>query len=80
MSSVCDPSYLVQLEELQAEYFKAEKAILCGGQEYTIGDRTLKRADLRWVQQQRKQIAAEICKLKAGRGARFQRVVPGYDS
>ena len=41
---------LAQAEEMLAAYLAAEEALLTGGQEYTIKDRTFKRGDLVAVQ------------------------------
>ena len=38
------------LNERLRQYIKAEETILAGGQSYTIGDRTLTRADLKRIQ------------------------------
>lgn len=38
------------LNEQLRQYIKAEETILNGGQSYTIGDRTLTRADLKRIQ------------------------------
>ena len=38
------------LNERLRQYIKAEETILNGGQSYTIGDRTLTRADLKRIQ------------------------------
>lgn len=39
------------LNERLWQYIKAEETILAGGQSYTIGDRTLTRADLKQIRQ-----------------------------
>lgn len=80
MTSINDPKYLQDLEDLFAAYLEAEKTIVSGGQEYTIGDRTLQRADLGFIQRERRRIAGEIAKLQAGRGVRTQRVVVIHDT
>jgi hypothetical protein len=56
-----------QKQALLTEYINAEKAIL-RGQAYTIKDRSLTRADLRWVQEGRKKLEEELAAL-AGNGA-----------
>lgn len=75
MASVNSPDYLSDLHELYGEYLAAEKLILKTGQEYTIGDRTLRRADLGKIRKERALIANQIAKLEAGKGIRTQRVV-----
>ena len=60
MASVMSPQYRADLEELYMEYLNAEKVILKSGQEYTIGDRTLRRTDISWIQKERKKIAIKF--------------------
>ena len=79
MPSVMDPQYKADLEDLFSAYLAAEKAILNGAQEYTIGDRTLRRADLVFIQKERKKLANDIAKLDAGKGIRSQRVYVIHD-
>ena len=59
-----------QKERLQA-YLEAERAIL-QGQSYTINDRSLTRADLKYVQSQISELMAE---LNAPQRASTKRVV-----
>lgn len=44
----------------------AEEAILLNNQEYTIGDRTFKRADLRVIAQRIAHYESEVERLEAG--------------
>jgi len=67
---------LVQASAKLAEYLAAESAIL-KGQSYSIGDRSLERADLREIVKQRKYWAVEVSNLSSGRtGPRPRRVIP----
>lgn len=49
------------------QYLIAEEKIL-SGQSYTIGDRHLTRADLKYVQQEIDKILTELAAADAGRG------------
>jgi len=66
---------LSQKKSLLAEYLKAENKIL-KGQSYTIKDRTLERADLRWVQAERRRLSEEIEAEEGSRRIRSRRAVP----
>lgn len=55
-----------------AEYYAAETAILAG-QSYTMGSRSLTRANISWVQKQIKEFEDEIEELKAAEGGRGRR-------
>ena len=56
------------------QYLAAETAIL-KSQSYTIKDRTLTRADLKWVQKMIKDLEKQISLLTKG-GIRTRRAVP----
>jgi hypothetical protein len=68
-----------QLAEAQAmytEYLNAEKAVL-QGQAYSIGDRTLTRADLSGIQVGRQYWASQVCAISTDRvGIRMKRIIP----
>jgi len=67
---------LTEAREMLTLYINAEKAIL-KGQSYSIGDRSLTRADLKDVVAERKYWEQEVTRLAAGRtGPRVRRVVP----
>lgn len=70
---------IVKLEnarKMYDEYIAAERAVL-QGQSYSIGDRTLTRADLTKIQEGRAFWAGEILSLEQGsRGIRVRRVIP----
>jgi hypothetical protein len=68
------------LKERFTEYLKAESHILKGGQEYVIGDREIKRGDLRWVQKQISELANDIAKEEAGNKIRVKRVSMRFDT
>lgn len=71
---MADTVTLSQAQETLALYRTAEQKIL-RGQSYTIGDRNLTRADLRWVQSGIKQYQGIVQKLTSG-GIRVTRAVP----
>lgn len=56
-------------------YYKAEEAILLG-QEYSIGSRKLRRADLSDVQSMIKTLENEVKSLEAGGKNKVVRAVP----
>ncbi len=66
---------LTQKKALLTEYLAAERKIL-RGQSYTIKDRTMTRADLRWVQAERRRLSEEIQAEEGGRRIRSKRSVP----
>jgi len=57
-------------------YLLAESAILNGSQSYSIGNRTLTRADLKMIKDTIDSLQSEVIKLSRGNGIRTQRVVP----
>ena len=61
-------------------YYKAEEAVLVGGQHYIIGSRTLTRADLAEIRKNIKALKSELAELEAllsGNGRRaIKRVIP----
>jgi hypothetical protein len=72
-------SYIQDLKNRYSLYLTAEAQILNGAQEYTIGDRTLKRADLGFIAKTLKDISNEIAKAEAGGGIRVKRIIPRFD-
>lgn len=67
---------LIEAQSMYTEYMNAERAAL-QGQSYSIGDRTLTRADLSEIQKGRQFWAAEVCALSTGKtGIRMKRVIP----
>ena len=71
-----DTVKLENAKKMYAEYITAERAVL-QGQSYSIGDRTLTRADLTKIQDGRAFWAAEILSIEQGsRGIRVRRVIP----
>lgn len=59
-----------------AMYYEAEEAILLN-QEYTIGSRSLKRADLKAVQEEIKNLESQVAFLESGGGKnRVGRFIP----
>lgn len=66
-------TYAAQLEEVQA----AISAILGGAQEYRIGERTLKRADLAALQERETYLRRMVAREADGGGVRIRRGVSG---
>jgi len=71
MSSVT----LTEAREMLALYIEAEKHIL-QGQSYTIKDRTLTRADLRTVAQERRRWQSIVDGMMSGGSVRVRRALP----
>lgn len=71
-------SYIQDLKDRYSKYLAAETQILNGAQEYTIADRTLKRADLGFIAKTLKDLSNEIAKAEAGGGIRVKRVLPRF--
>lgn len=70
------PEALAEAQQMYASYLEAERTIL-QGQSYSIGDRTLTRADLSEVQKGRQFWAGQVCALSSGKtGIRLKRVIP----
>lgn len=70
---------LAQAEAMLALYLTAEEKVLLG-QSYSIGDRALTRADLRWIVSSRKEWEKKVAQLSAGRtGPTTTRVLPRDD-
>lgn len=65
---------LTQVKARLAQYLLAEVAIL-KGQSYSIGNRTLERADLRPVTREIERLTLDCQKLTRGTGIRVQRAV-----
>lgn len=61
-------------------YLLAEQAILGGAQSYSIGNRSLSRADLEWISKQITRLTADILLLQRGNKIKIQRVVPRDDA
>ncbi len=59
------------------EYYKAETAILTGGESYTIGSRTLTRPDIKYIQEQIEKLEKKCLRL-GGNGyiIKVKRYVP----
>lgn len=75
--------YLETDEELEDKYKKLsealDKMLSTNVDEYTIGDRTLKRVAVAEYRRELRDIAAEVQKRKYGRGVRTQRIIPVPD-
>lgn len=66
---------LQQKKTRLAAYITAEQKILEGAQSYSIGNRTLTRADLEEITKQIKLLTTEVMVLSRGGNIRIQRVV-----
>lgn len=73
-------THIAELKARYARYLAAEASILNGAQEYTIGDRTLKRGDLTEIKETLRLLANDIAKAETGNKVRVKRVVPRYDT
>ena len=67
---------LTQIEARLTLYIAAEAAILGGAQSYSIGNRTLTRADLFQIQKTIRDLYGDRKQLETGNKLRDQRVVP----
>lgn len=67
---------LAQERERLGKYLTAETAILKGAQSYTIGNRTLTRADLEEIRNQVNRLTKHIQQLERGGNIRIQRIMP----
>jgi len=67
---------LTQIEARLTLYIAAEAAILGGAQSYSIGNRTLTRADLHQIQKTIRDLYGDRKQLETGNKLRVQRVVP----
>lgn len=63
-------------QERLALYEAAEVAILGGAQSYSIGNRTLTRADLQFIADMIKRLEKDLIKLDRGKKITAHRVVP----
>jgi hypothetical protein len=75
MSTSLKEIYTQVCERLSA-YITAEAAILGGAQSYSIGNRSLTRADLEWVSKEIRKLYGEKLSLERGNVIRVHRVVP----
>lgn len=74
---MASPSDIAHIQEMYDLYVNAEKAIL-KGQSYSIGDRTLTRADLKDIVSSRKEWGAQLAQSTqlANGNSRVFRVIP----
>ena len=63
-----------QKQALLAQYVAAEAAVL-RGQAYSIKDRSLTRADLRWIQNGREKLEKELAEIAKGSSMQAKRVI-----
>lgn len=61
------------------KYIVAQEAILDGAQSYSIGNRSLTRADLEFIAGRIDKLTTEIMTLQRGNKIKVQRVVPRDD-
>ena len=66
---------LQQQKSRLAQYILAEEKVLEGAQSYSIGNRTLTRADLEEIRNQIKLLTNDVMVLSRGGNIRIQRVV-----
>ena len=64
-----------ELETRRARYVLAETAVL-QGQAYSIGNRSLTRADLKWIREGITELTAQLNAANAGNIFKTHRVVP----
>lgn len=67
---------LAEKQALLAAYAAAETAILTGAQEYRIGTRAFRRADLAFVAGERRRLAEEVAREQSPRRGRTLYIVP----
>jgi hypothetical protein len=67
---------IAETRERLARYIAAETHITTGGQAYSIGNRSLTRADLRFIAEMITKLYSEIRTLERGSQIAMQRVVP----
>ena len=67
---------ITELVTRRAAYTSAEAAILSGAQSYSIGNRSLTRADLRFIAKQIENLSKQIVQLQRGNQITQHRVVP----
>lgn len=73
--AITQATHITNIETRYNKYVAAEAAILDGAQSYTIGNRTLTRADLKWISQQIEKLYNQLLKYTAGKGPRVQNVI-----
>lgn len=67
---------IAQTRQRLGLYLQAEAAILGGAQSYSIGNRTLSRADLQTIRDEIRKLTMESMKAETGGAIRIQRIVP----
>jgi len=75
MGKIQNAEKLAERKEELADVNAAIKMILGGAQSYTIGSRSLTRANLSELRKWKKELEDEIAALSGGSG-RFKRVIP----
>ena len=75
MATIAEQSVIE--EARLSRYIQAEQYLLTGGQSYSIGNRSLTRADLKYITQMINQIRGDIEILRRGNQLTCQAVVPG---
>ena len=77
MTTISDT--LTQTRSRLSAYLLAEQAILSGAQSYSIGNRSLTRADLESIRKMITKLTSECLQLERGNKIKIQRVVPRDD-
>lgn len=67
---------IIEKKEQRANYIIAEQQILKGAQSYSIGNRTLTRANLEFIAKRIDDLNSEINQLQRGNVMPIQRAVP----
>jgi len=67
---------ITEAETRRAQYILAERHLTTGGQAYSIGNRSLTRADLKEIRRAIKDLDSELVTLRRGNQITMQRVVP----
>jgi hypothetical protein len=75
MGRIRNPEKLGEKKEELADVKTAIKMILSGAQSYSIGSRSLTRANLSELRKWKKELEDDIASLSGGSG-RFKRVIP----
>ena len=67
---------ITETTERLSRYIQAEQFLLQGGQSYSIGNRSLTRADLRYITDMIVKLNAALIRLRRGNQITSHRVVP----
>lgn len=79
MTDLTYSQILIDKRAERLKYIVAQEAILDGAQSYSIGNRSLTRADLEFIAGRIDKLTTEIMTLQRGNKIKVQRVVPRDD-